>query len=282
MIITVVMLLLLGMLEFGFLFDHHLTLEYATREGARVGAALGQRRRARRVQHRPVSRTPPMSTSRSSRPSSASSRRQGRWSSGAGCQRSASTSRPSTGPSRAALRSTSGCRRSPGGGPTVDGRTLDYDVYVTQAGAPATATTLGRPRTRIGVSLKYDYHLRYPPDRRSWASSARPVPRHPDRRPDRHGPEPRKVTMMRPLHRQRPRSRGQIVVIFALSRHRVHRTVRDRHRRVLVLVAEPAHAARGGRGGARGRRQCYPADEDARDPRREGRGDEERLCPRTA
>ena len=31
MIITVVMLLLLGMLEFGFLFDHHLTLEYATR-----------------------------------------------------------------------------------------------------------------------------------------------------------------------------------------------------------------------------------------------------------
>lgn len=40
MIITVVMLLLLGMLEFGFVFDHHLTLEYATREGARVGAAL--------------------------------------------------------------------------------------------------------------------------------------------------------------------------------------------------------------------------------------------------
>jgi hypothetical protein len=40
MIITVVLLLLLGMLEFGFLFDHHLTLEYSTREGARVGAAL--------------------------------------------------------------------------------------------------------------------------------------------------------------------------------------------------------------------------------------------------
>ena len=40
MVITVLMLLLLGMLEFGFLFDHHLTLEYATREGARVGAAL--------------------------------------------------------------------------------------------------------------------------------------------------------------------------------------------------------------------------------------------------
>ncbi|HEY7590578.1 MAG TPA: TadE family protein [Candidatus Limnocylindrales bacterium] len=36
----VFLLLLLGMLEFGFAFTHHLTLEYATREGARTGAAL--------------------------------------------------------------------------------------------------------------------------------------------------------------------------------------------------------------------------------------------------
>ena len=34
------MLLLFGMLEFGFVFTHNLTLEYATREGARTGAAL--------------------------------------------------------------------------------------------------------------------------------------------------------------------------------------------------------------------------------------------------
>jgi hypothetical protein len=40
MIITVMMLLLLGMLEFGFLFDQHLTIEYSSREGARVGSAL--------------------------------------------------------------------------------------------------------------------------------------------------------------------------------------------------------------------------------------------------
>ena len=33
-------LLLLGMLEFGFMFDHHITLGYASREGARVGSAL--------------------------------------------------------------------------------------------------------------------------------------------------------------------------------------------------------------------------------------------------
>ena len=40
MIVTVAMLMHLGMVEFGFIFDHHLSLEYATREGARVGAAL--------------------------------------------------------------------------------------------------------------------------------------------------------------------------------------------------------------------------------------------------
>lgn len=39
-LVPVFLLLLLGMLEFGFAFDQNLTLEYATREGARVGAAL--------------------------------------------------------------------------------------------------------------------------------------------------------------------------------------------------------------------------------------------------
>jgi Flp pilus assembly protein TadG len=40
MAVPVFMLILLGMLEFGFAFSHHLTMEYATREGARTGAAL--------------------------------------------------------------------------------------------------------------------------------------------------------------------------------------------------------------------------------------------------
>ena len=39
--VPVFVLLLFGMLEFGFAFSHNLTLEYATREGARTGAALG-------------------------------------------------------------------------------------------------------------------------------------------------------------------------------------------------------------------------------------------------
>jgi hypothetical protein len=40
MLVPVFMLVLLGMLEFGFLFDHLLTIQYASREGARVGSAL--------------------------------------------------------------------------------------------------------------------------------------------------------------------------------------------------------------------------------------------------
>jgi hypothetical protein len=40
MIVPVFMLILLGLLELGFAFDHVLTLSYATREGARTGAAL--------------------------------------------------------------------------------------------------------------------------------------------------------------------------------------------------------------------------------------------------
>ena len=40
MVVPVFMLFLLGLLEFGFVFDHVLTISYATREGARTGAAL--------------------------------------------------------------------------------------------------------------------------------------------------------------------------------------------------------------------------------------------------
>lgn len=42
MILPVFLLVVLGTLNFGMAFDHNLTLEYATREGARTGAALGK------------------------------------------------------------------------------------------------------------------------------------------------------------------------------------------------------------------------------------------------
>jgi len=40
LILPLLVMIVIGTLEFGFVFDHHLTLEYATREGARAGAAL--------------------------------------------------------------------------------------------------------------------------------------------------------------------------------------------------------------------------------------------------
>ena len=40
LLLPVFLLLLLAMLEFGFVFDHNISLSYSTREGARVGAAL--------------------------------------------------------------------------------------------------------------------------------------------------------------------------------------------------------------------------------------------------
>lgn len=42
MVLPVVMLFLLGMLEFGFAFDHAIGLGYSTREGARAGSAMGE------------------------------------------------------------------------------------------------------------------------------------------------------------------------------------------------------------------------------------------------
>jgi hypothetical protein len=39
-VVPVFLFILLGTLEFGFMFNHHLTLEYATREGVRAGAAM--------------------------------------------------------------------------------------------------------------------------------------------------------------------------------------------------------------------------------------------------
>ncbi len=39
-IVPFLMVVLLGIIEFGFAFSHNITLEYATREGARTGAAL--------------------------------------------------------------------------------------------------------------------------------------------------------------------------------------------------------------------------------------------------
>lgn len=42
LVLPLMILLLLGMLEFGLAFNHHMTLEYATREGSRTGSGLSK------------------------------------------------------------------------------------------------------------------------------------------------------------------------------------------------------------------------------------------------
>ncbi len=154
MIISVVMLLLLGMLEFGFLFDHHLTLEYATREGARVGSAMGNGG--------------------------------GTLGCGAGQSPNAATVDPQiiaavqrviTSPGSAVVASriteiriyksntTGGISGSSNkwiysqaNGPSVDGKNLDF-IPSGATGWAACARDNGAEPDSIAVSLKYDYHL---------------------------------------------------------------------------------------------------------------------------
>ena len=155
MIITVIMLLLLGMLEFGFVFDHHLTLEYATREGARVGAALGNGGGT-------------LGCGGGQSPNAATVDQ----------QIVAAVQRVITSPGSAVVESRVTEIRiykadlsgniigssfnkwvpSAGNGPSVDGRNLDF-IPSGGTGWAACSRDNGANPDSIGVSLKYDYHL---------------------------------------------------------------------------------------------------------------------------
>ena len=159
MIITVIMLLLLGMLEFGFLFDHHLTLEYATREGARVGAALangggtlgcstGQSPNAATVDQQIVAAVQRVITS----PGSAVVKGRVRE---IVIYKSTTTGTVSGSAPGLQNKWVYGLA----GGPSVDGRPLDFVPTTTQGWAACTRVNGGATPDSIGVSLKYDYEL---------------------------------------------------------------------------------------------------------------------------
>ena len=155
MIITVVLLLLLGMVEFGFIFDHHLTIEYASREGARVGAALangggtmgcgaGQSPNAASVAKQIIAAVQRVITSPGSAvvPSSISEIRIYK-SDAAGAQSGSSANV---------------YVYSPGAGPVVDGRALDF-VQSGATGWSACSRDNGGTPDSLGVSLKYRYTM---------------------------------------------------------------------------------------------------------------------------
>ena len=241
MVVTVFMLLLLGMLEFGFVFDQHLTLEYATREGARVGAALANGDR------RPIAAAPTSTSTiiaavqrvldvarlARSTPSRVTEIR---------IYKANVDRRP-----RPAARSTSGSTAPAAARSSTAGPRLQAAPSPTGPPAPAQqrlGARLDRRARQLPLPARHTALGRHELLRRA---RARPRSRSPTRP---SWPSTQEADRCRLLTRSaapdpRPRSRGQIIVIFAGVDHPVRRPVRRRHRRLLVLGEQPAHAARG-------------------------------------
>jgi hypothetical protein len=159
LLLPVFLILLVGMLEFGLLFDHHLSLGYASREGARVGSALvngggplgcdfaaGQSPNAANVDRQIVAAVQRVLTS----PGSA-------------------VVVPRIGELRIYRADASGNEiagdvnvwtYSPGGGPVVDGKALDF----AQQSGPWTPCERRNdsPPHSIGISLTYTYQFTTP------------------------------------------------------------------------------------------------------------------------
>jgi hypothetical protein len=154
LLVPVFMLLLLAMLEFGFVFDHTLTLQYASREGARVGSALangggplgcssGQSPNAATVDPLIIAAVTRVLTSPGSRVTEAEI------------------------PTIRIYRADANGEQigtlvnvwayTPGAGPTVDGRQLDYSI--SSVGWSACARSNALPSHSIGVALDYTYRM---------------------------------------------------------------------------------------------------------------------------
>jgi len=158
-IVPAFMLLLLGMLEFGFLFDHTLTLQYASREGARVGSALangggplgcdfagGESPNAADVDPLVIAAVTRVLLSPGSRVAVDQ------------VPTISIYSADSAGNQTGSLVNT--WTYAPGGGPLVDERALDYRE--TSVGWAACSRRNGSPVDSIGVSLTYTYSLQTP------------------------------------------------------------------------------------------------------------------------
>ncbi|HVM64451.1 MAG TPA: TadE family protein [Acidimicrobiales bacterium] len=147
LIVPVFMMLLLGMLEFGIAFTHEQTLAYATREGARTGAALAVGTTAY-----------PCSTANFDAPIIAAVQRIVE-ASGSPVDASqvgitiykAKADGSSTGSENAWV-------YAKGGGPTVDGLALDYKQ--TSSGWSPCSRTNGSPADALGVAVTYQYQFR--------------------------------------------------------------------------------------------------------------------------
>jgi hypothetical protein len=154
LLVPVFMLLLLGMLEFGFVFDHTLTLQYASREGARVGSALangggplgcgtGQSPNAADVDPLIIAAVTRVLTSPGSRVDVAEIPTIRIYRADANGNQIGSQVNTWT--------------YTPGGGPSVDGQQLDYTA--TGTGWSACSRSNALPADSIGIALDYTYQM---------------------------------------------------------------------------------------------------------------------------
>ena len=151
LLVPVFMILLLGMLEFGFMFDQTLTIQYASREGARVGAALvtGGGDLNDCTANGPWESVDPLIIA-------AVNRVLGSTGSRVAISRVSQIRIYKSGSAGQEVGPVNVWTYEAGGGPTVGGRTLDFKAPVT-SGWKACNRSNGSPPNSIGVSLSYRY-----------------------------------------------------------------------------------------------------------------------------
>jgi TadE-like protein len=158
MILPFLMLLIMGAIEFGFVFNHHLTLEYASREGARVGAALvngggdlgcgaGQSPNWTDVDKRIVAAVERVLTSNGSPIDTNKVHEIRIYKADASGKQIGSYANVWT--------------YTPGAGPTIDGTTLDFSPPPTDSWKACSRNNL-QPADSLGVRVTYTYQFRTP------------------------------------------------------------------------------------------------------------------------
>ena len=159
-VVPVFLLLLLGMLEFGLAFTHNQALEYATREGARVGAALANGGGPLGCSAGPPIQSPNASTVDPliiaavervlDSPGSPIANNLARVPAIHIYKADANGNEVAGGPVDI-------WTYNQGAGPTVDGRALDYTLSSATWGACSRQN--GDPADSLGVSLTYSYQM---------------------------------------------------------------------------------------------------------------------------
>jgi Flp pilus assembly protein TadG len=148
------MLILFGMLEFGFVFTHNLTLEYATREGARTGAALADGGNnagvCATIDAQIIAAVERVLTSPGSPIDETAVTTIKIW-------KSTVSTDPNPGTPLSAAQ-TSTWNYGTGGAPTVDGFQLHYHETTGSTWTPCTRNNGANPDS-IGVSLTYNYSM---------------------------------------------------------------------------------------------------------------------------